>query len=80
MLTDAEEQARAVRALETCPLTRPGFLHARLLHGDVVEQLRGLPDNHFDPGVHRPALQHGQSWVGQLRERQGLCTVGAALA
>lgn len=48
MLTDAEEQARAVRAAELARLQDRASFMPRLLQGDVVEQLRGLPDNHFD--------------------------------
>jgi signal recognition particle GTPase len=48
VLTDAEEQARAVRALELERLQDRASFMPRLLHGDVFEQLRGLPDASFD--------------------------------
>jgi site-specific DNA-methyltransferase (adenine-specific) len=48
VLTDAEEKARAGRAEELARLQDRASFMPRLLQGDVVEQLRGLPDNHFD--------------------------------
>jgi len=48
VLTDAEEQARAARAVELARLQDRASFMPRLMHGDVVEQLRGLPDGSFD--------------------------------
>lgn len=48
VLTDAEEKARAGRAEELARLQDREAFMPRLLHGDVVEQLRALPDAHFD--------------------------------
>lgn len=48
VLTDAEEKARAVRAEELARLQDRASFMPRLLQGDVVEQLRGLPDGQFD--------------------------------
>ena len=48
VLTDAEEKARAERAEELARLQDRASFMPRLLHGDVVEQLRGLPDGQFD--------------------------------
>ena len=48
VLTDAEEQSRAARAVELARLQDRASFMPRLLQGDVVEQLRGLPDGYFD--------------------------------
>ena len=48
MLTDAEEQARAVRAAELARLQDRASFMPRMLHGDVLGQLRSLPDASFD--------------------------------
>ena len=48
VLTDEEERERAARAAELARLQDREAFMPRLLHGDVVEQLRALPDTHFD--------------------------------
>lgn len=48
VLTDEEERERAARAAELARLQDREAFMPRLLHGDVVEQLRALPDAHFD--------------------------------
>lgn len=48
VLTDEEEAERAARAVELERLQDRAAFMPRLLHGDVVEQLRGLPDGYFD--------------------------------
>ncbi len=48
VLTDEEEAERAARAVELERLQDRAAFMPRLLRGDVVEQLRGLPDGYFD--------------------------------
>ena len=48
VLTDAEEKERAARTAELARLQDRNSFMPRLLQGDVVEQLRALPDSHFD--------------------------------